>query len=71
MAKEYNDLMSMVSKCKLSSEIACYKTNNRFAYIQDLTGIPPETEVRQYNFVPNYDKSCLYIVIEKIVHLDV
>ena len=60
MDEEYNNLMSIILRSKSLLDIACYKTNNRFAYIQDLTGIPPESEAKHYNFVPSYDKWCLY-----------
>lgn len=38
----------------------CYKTNNRFAYKQDLTGISPDDELKVYNFTPTYDRWCLF-----------
>ena len=56
--KEFDDLQNRLSKMKPPS--LCYKTNNRLAYLQDLTGIPPESEMKFYNFTPTYDKWCLY-----------
>ncbi|AYV82579.1 MAG: hypothetical protein Hyperionvirus1_158 [Hyperionvirus sp.] len=38
----------------------CYKSNNRFAYKYDLTGRVPEGELKIFNFVPTYDKWCLF-----------
>jgi len=38
----------------------CYKTNNRYAYLNDLNKSIPWTEFKIYNFVPTYDKWCLY-----------
>ena len=38
----------------------CYATNNRFAYKYDLNGKIPYDEMKIYNFVPTYDKWCLY-----------
>ena len=30
------------------------------AYLQDLHGTPPKSEMKIYNFTPTYDKWCLY-----------
>ncbi|AYV81166.1 MAG: putative ankyrin repeat and MYND domain-containing protein 2 [Harvfovirus sp.] len=38
----------------------CYESNNRFAYKYDLTGKIPESELKVLNFVPTYDKWCLF-----------
>ena len=38
----------------------CYPTNNRFAYKYDRDNKIPEDELKCYNFVPTYDKWCLY-----------
>lgn len=38
----------------------CYLTNNRFAYKNDLNNKIPYDELKIYNFVPTYDKWCLF-----------
>ena len=38
----------------------CYLTNNRFAYLKDIKSNDVEFEMKYYNFVPTYDKWCLY-----------
>ena len=37
-----------------------YLTNNRFAYKYDRDNKIPEDEMKIFNFVPTYDKWCLY-----------
>lgn len=40
---------------------ACYLSNNRYAYYADISDEKMRcTEVKVYNFVPTYDKWCLY-----------
>lgn len=38
----------------------CYQTNNRFAYKFDVSNSIPDDELKTDNFVPTYDKWCLY-----------
>jgi len=38
----------------------CYLSNNRFAYQFDRYGKGHDDEIKVYNFVPTYDKWCLY-----------
>jgi len=39
----------------------CYISNNRFAYLKDSKKMKElELEYKAYNFVPTYDKWCLY-----------
>lgn len=38
----------------------CYATYNRYAYLYDKNGVEPLSESKGYNFVPTYDKWCLY-----------
>jgi len=58
--KEYEELKILIDKNKSYLNKVCYKTNNRFAYLKDLNGIEPESEMKLYNFTPTYDKWCLY-----------
>lgn len=60
MDKSYLKIKEKIAKDKPYLDTICYKTNNRFAYKQDLTGVAPEVELKIYNFTPTYDKWCLY-----------
>jgi hypothetical protein len=41
---EYENIQKLINKNKPYLLIfVCYKTNNRFAYLKDLTGIDPES----------------------------
>ena len=57
---EFERLQKMVNRNKPYLNKVCYKTNNRFAYLKDLNGIDPESEMKLYNFTPTYDAWCLY-----------
>ncbi len=60
MDEYYLKIKEKIAKDKPFLDYLCYKTNNRFAYKQDLTGVAPEDESKIYNFTPTYDKWCLY-----------
>lgn len=59
MDDEYQNLMQKLTSDKFMTT-ACYKTNNKFAYLYDLTKEFPLSESKCYNFVPTYDPWCLY-----------
>ena len=40
--------------------VYCYLTNNRFAYKFERDKKIPEDEMKYFNFVPTYDKWCLF-----------
>lgn len=56
----YENIQELLARDRPRLNAICYKTNNRFAYKQDLTGISPNDELKLYNFTPTYDKWCLY-----------
>lgn len=60
MDEAYLKIQAQINQNRPRLYALCYKTNNRFAYKQDLTGIPCEEELKLYNFTPTYDKWCLY-----------
>lgn len=60
MDEEYLKIKQQLDRDKPRLYNICYKTNNRFAYKQDLTGIAPDDELKIYNFVPTYDAWCLF-----------
>lgn len=60
MDTEYERLLKQVQEDK-GLQNACYASNNAYAYyfvFQDKEGIARETKIQ--NFVPTYDKWCLY-----------
>lgn len=64
MDPEYDRIMKLFNDNKSHIHNACYATNNRFAYIYNISDESEnqrlEIETKLYNYVPCYDKWCLY-----------
>jgi len=60
MDEQYNHIQALYKADRPRLAALCYKTNNRFAYLQNTTGEIPESEMKLYNFTPTYDPWCLY-----------
>jgi len=59
---EYKEIQRMLSCPEIENKLmmACYKSNNRYAYKYDKTGKSDIKESKYYNFAPTTDLWCLY-----------
>lgn len=58
---EYDEIQRMLFTPETQNRLhnACYKTNNRYAYIFDLTGKSDSKELKHYNFSPSVVNWCI------------